>query len=157
MTALKRVLISAIGLAAAFAGTVAAQPVVVAGTGNPDVDVPAVQAAVDKGGHVVLTGHFSFDRAPIQYIDHLNGRTILVTKGVVISGTVGDNGEITTIDGGDNPFAVEAPDASVTIERLRFVSPKEEAIFVRAVNGLVIAHCIIEGVVPLPDPTNLAG
>ena len=64
MKALKRRLISMIGSVAAFAGTVAAQPVVVAGTGDPNVDVPAVQAAVDQGGRVVLMGHFSFDRPP---------------------------------------------------------------------------------------------
>ena len=65
MTAI-RALISMIGCVAAIAGTVAAQPVVVAGTGNPDLDVPAVQAAVDRGGHLVLMGHFSFDRPPLH-------------------------------------------------------------------------------------------
>ena len=64
MTTLKRVLISMIGSVAAFAGTVAAQPIVVAGTGDPNLDVPAVQAAVDRGGRMVLVGHFSFDRPP---------------------------------------------------------------------------------------------
>jgi hypothetical protein len=37
---------------------------VVVGTGNPDIDVPAVQAAVDQGGNVILKGHFSFNRPP---------------------------------------------------------------------------------------------
>ena len=37
---------------------------VVVGTGDPDVDVPAVQAAVDQGGEVILQGHFSFDAEP---------------------------------------------------------------------------------------------
>jgi hypothetical protein len=41
-----------------------AQLVALTGTGDPDVDVPAVQAAVDQGGSVVLVGHFSFDRSP---------------------------------------------------------------------------------------------
>jgi hypothetical protein len=43
----------------------AARAAVVVGTGNPDVDVPAVQAAVDHGGRVVLKGYFSFNRDPI--------------------------------------------------------------------------------------------
>jgi len=64
MTTLKRGLISIIGIAAAFAGALSAQPVMVVGTGDPDVDVPAVQAAVDQGGHLVLMRHFSFDRPP---------------------------------------------------------------------------------------------
>ncbi len=46
-----------------LAASAAAQTVVV-GTGNPDLDVPAVQAAVDQGGEVILKGHFSFDNPP---------------------------------------------------------------------------------------------
>jgi hypothetical protein len=42
------------------APALAAQSVMVIGTGDPNVDVPAVQAAVDQGGRVVLKGHFSF-------------------------------------------------------------------------------------------------
>src|SRR2546429_6489143 len=47
----------------AWAASAAAQTVVV-GTGDPDTDVKAVQAAVDQGGEVTLKGHFSFNRAP---------------------------------------------------------------------------------------------
>jgi hypothetical protein len=36
----------------------------VTGTGNPNLDVPAVQEAVDHGGSVVLRGHFFFDMPP---------------------------------------------------------------------------------------------
>ena len=32
--------------------------ILVVGTGHPEVDVPAVQAAVDQGGEVILKGHF---------------------------------------------------------------------------------------------------
>src|SRR5215472_12127397 len=46
------------------AGTAAQAHTVVVGTGDPDIDVPAVQAAVDQGGDVILQGHFSFDRPP---------------------------------------------------------------------------------------------
>jgi len=134
-----------------------AQPFVVTGTGDPSIDVPAVQAAVDQGGHVVLMGHFSFDSPATKWIDHLYGRTVLVSKQVAISGTTDENGEMTTIEGGDNPFAVDAVGAHVTIQRLRFVRPKENAIFVIAVSGLVMANCRIDGVEPLPDPTNPTG
>ena len=150
-------LIVVVGAVVAVGGTMAAQPVVVTGTGNPDVDVPAVQAAVDQGGHVVLMGHFSFDRPPTKWLDHLYGRTVLVSKQVAISGTTDENGGMTTIEGGDNPFAIDAVGAHVTIQRLRFVRPKENAIVVIAVSGLVIANCRIDGVEPLPDPTNPTG
>ena len=48
----------------AWAASAPAQTVVV-GTGNPDLDVPAVQAAVDQGGEVTLKGHFSFHRPSV--------------------------------------------------------------------------------------------
>jgi hypothetical protein len=64
MKAQKRGLIPVFGIMLAVAGIVPAQPIVATGTGNPDGDVPAVQAAVDQGGRIALIGHFSFDRAP---------------------------------------------------------------------------------------------
>jgi hypothetical protein len=140
-----------------FSGRLQALAVVITGTGNPDIDVPAVQAAVDRGGQVILTGHFSFDRTPTKWIDHVNGRTILVSRQVEITGTRDENGGITTIEGGDNPFAVDAPGGSVTIQGLHFVRSTEESIIVLAASGLVIAHCRIDGVRPLPDPTNPTG
>jgi hypothetical protein len=150
-------LIAVMGAIATLGAIAAAQPVMVVGTGDPNVDVPAVQAAVDQGGRVVLMGHFSFDRPPATWFEHVNGRTVLVSKQVVISGTRDENGEMTTIEGGDNPFAVDALGAHVTIQRLRFVRPKEFGILVRAVSGLVVANCQIDGVEPLPDPTTPTG
>jgi hypothetical protein len=127
---------------------------VVVGTGNPDIDVPAVQAAVDQGGEVVLKGHFSFDRSPT--IPTLPAgeppAMVLVSKAVAISGARGDHdddGELTSIDAGTNPFYVEAPGAPVSIQGLRFIRPKKTAVRVYAVSGLVIASCKIEGVVPV--------
>lgn len=136
----------------AWAASVAAQTVVL-GTGDPDTDVKAVQAAVDQGGEVVLKGHFSFNRPPTvptatAFVGGL--ATVLVSKGVAISGAQEEDGEMTSIEGGTTPFYVEAPGARVTIERLRFIRPTGDAIFVYAVSGLVIASCKIEGVDPLP-------
>jgi hypothetical protein len=136
----------------AWAASAAAQAVVV-GTGDPDTDVKAVQAAVDQGGEVTLKGHFSFNRAPTvptatAFVGGL--ATVLVSKGVTISGTQNEDGEITSIEGGTTPFYVEAPGARVTIRGLHFIRPRGDAIFVYAVSGLVIASCKIEGVDPLP-------
>ena len=97
----------------------------VVGTGDPNIDVPAVQAAVDQGGEVILKGHFSFDRPPMQptvvagYM-----ATILVSSKVVISGTSDEEGGITSIAAGTVPFYVEAPGAHVEILGLRFIHPK---------------------------------
>jgi hypothetical protein len=135
----------------AWVASGAAQTVVV-GTGDPDTDVKAVQAAVDQGGEVTLKGHFSFNRAPTvptatAFVGGL--ATVLVSKGVAISGTQNEDGEMATIEGGTTPFYVEAPGVRVTIQGLRFIRPKGDAIFVYAVSGLVIASCKIEGLEPL--------
>jgi hypothetical protein len=131
---------------------------VVLGTGNPDVDVPAVQYAVDQGGEVVLRGHFSFDRPPTMQTALVSAgyppATVLVGKAgkaVTISGVGSENDDMTTIEGGTIPFYVEAAGVAVRIQGLRFVRPKGEAILVYAATGLIIASCKIEGVEPLPN------
>src|SRR5262245_20475597 len=131
------------GFGAALAGlfvitTGAAAQTVVVGTGNPKLDAPAVQAAVDRGGQVVLKGSFSFDIPPI------NDRTVLVTKAVVISGLKEKSGAMATIAGGRSPFQINAPGLPVTIQGLRFVSPEGSAIDILAVAGLRVANCKIE-------------
>jgi len=140
--------------AVAMGGSAAAQTLVV-GTGDPEVDVTAVQAAVDQGGEVILKGHFSFDRPPTVTTALGSLATILVSKAVAISGAQDDDrilheyGEMTSIEGGTTPFYVEVPGAPVTIQRLRFIRPKFDAIAVYAASGLVITSCTIEGVEPL--------
>lgn len=134
----------------ALATSALAQANVVIGTGNPAVDVPAVQAAVNLGGQVVLKGHFSFDTPPtiltaLQAVG-FPPATILIAKAVAISGT-GD----TIIERGTIPFYVAAPDTAVTIQKLHFVHPSKSAIYAYSVRGLVIASCRIEGYVPLPN------
>ena len=125
---------------------------VVVGTGNPDIDVLAVQAAVDQGGDVVLKGHFSFDRSPTISTTTGYPAMVLVSKTVAISGAREDHdhdGELTSIYAGTIPFYVEAPGAQVSIQGLRFIQPKGVAVRVYAVSGLVIASCKIEGAVPV--------
>jgi hypothetical protein len=148
-------LLAAIAAVLATATNIAAQTVV-RGTGNPELDVPAVQAAVDQGGEVILKGHFSFDRAPTKPTALAAAgypqATVLISKAVAISGAEDDD-DMATIEGGTIPFYVEAAGARVEIRRLRFVRPKVEAMLVYAVSGLTIAGCKIEGV----DPTSALG
>jgi hypothetical protein len=147
MKTLNRIVMAGI-VAAFFAGILAAQTLVV-GTGTPDLDISAVQAAVDKGGSVVLKGHFSFDNPPGRRgeLPDLMA-TVLISNEVTISGTWDEQGQITTIDGGEIPFAVEARGVTVKIEGLRFIRPKLFAIFVDAAGGLAIQSCIVEDVQP---------
>jgi hypothetical protein len=157
MRALHRIFFAGIVAVASFTGTVAAQTVVV-GTGYPDIDIAAVQTAVDRGGAVTLRGRFSFDNPPTRHgtLPDLMA-TILVSKEVTISGAWDEHGEMTTIDGGEIPFAVEARGAAVRIEKLRFVRPKLYGIFVDAVSGLTIESCTIENLEPLPVPGQSTG
>src|SRR5262252_4069430 len=84
-----------------LAASAGAQTVVV-GTGDPDIDVPAVQHAVDQGGEVILKGHFSFDRPPTVPTPFNEPAMVLVSKAVAISGAQGERGddrEMTSIEG----------------------------------------------------------
>jgi hypothetical protein len=78
----------------------------------------------------------------------------LISKVVAISGAGDLRDDMTSIEAGTLPFYVDAPGASVTIQKLRFVRPTSSAIVVYAVNGLTIASCRIEGLVPLPNPNS---
>ena len=87
-----------------FASNAAAQQVTtVIGTGDSNLDVRAVQAAVDQGGRVVLKGHFSFDAPPTVaeppglFFSGAALGTILISKTVAISGFEDDPGEKTVI------------------------------------------------------------
>jgi hypothetical protein len=129
---------------------------IVVGTGDPKLDVASVQAAVDRGGHVLLQGHFSFDQPPARSLPPQaffpRMAAIVVSREVVISGIRDELGETTTIDRGTWPFAVEAPGLHVSIQGLRFVRPRAGAIQVNAVSGLAISDCRIEGVETVPNP-----
>jgi hypothetical protein len=141
---------------------------VVVGTGVPSIDVPAVQAAVDQGGTVLLQGHFSFDEAPTKLIApslssgppgqaYAPAAEVVVSKAVTISGTGEAGDEMTTIEAGAIPFYVDAPGEQVTIRRLRFVRPTSSAILVYAVRDLEIASSTIAGMVTYKTLSNGIG
>src|SRR5438132_9053508 len=105
------------------AASMALQTIIV-GTGNPDIDVPAVRAAVDQGGRVMLMGHFSFDGTPIMPAGATYPRMVTVSKEVTIVGSSeNEQGVRAVIDGGYIPLWVEAPGVHVTIQGLNFVRP----------------------------------
>jgi len=129
--------------------------IVVMGTGDPAIDIPAVQSGVDQGGTVILKGHFSFTGTPTQAVAPLlvtggypAAAEVLVSKAVSIVGEGDEDDEMTTIEGGTIPFYVDAPGQEVTISRLRFVRPTSDAILVHAASGLDLAFNRVEGLVP---------
>lgn len=146
----KRVFISILGLAA-FAGSAAAQSSVVVGTGDPNADVSAVQAAVVQGGSLMLRGRFSFDRPPTAPAGSIYNRMVTVSKSIVIAGSPDANGDMPVIEGGNWPFLVDAGDAHVTIQGLHFVRPSAGAIWIYSSGGLTVTGCKIENVQPTAE------
>jgi hypothetical protein len=130
--------------------------IIVVGTGDPAIDVPAVQAAVDHGGEIVLRGHFSFDAPgtkPLSAQLTAGGgippfAEVLIAHAVSISGATGLGEDMATIERGTVPFYIDARGQSVSIRGLRFVDPTASAILVFAVQGLEVSGSRIEGAVP---------
>ena len=148
---MNRNIVAATAATVAFAATAAAQTITVVGTGDPNVDVPSVQAAVDQGGRVFLKGHFSLDAPPTvpekpSLLVSAPLGTVLVSRDVAILGLRNDQGEMPTLQGGANPFYIDAPGAQVEIQGLHFVRSRDVVIRVVAAGGLVIAGNRVEGV-----------
>lgn len=151
MNPLNQKLILTIVVAAGVSSSAVAQPFIVVGMGNPDFDVPAVQAAVDQGGSVVLTGYFSFDRPATAPTGAIYNRMVTVSRSIVISGKPNDQGEMPTIEAGNWPFFIDAADAHVTIRGLHFLRPSAGAIWVYAVSELTITNCRMESLQPTAE------
>jgi len=66
------------GAIVAFAGSLLPQVVTIAGTGDPNLDVQAIQAAVNQGGTIIPNGHFSFDKPPSKPEGAVYSRMITV-------------------------------------------------------------------------------
>jgi len=94
----------------------AASKSVVVGTDDPDIDVPAVQSAVDQGGTVILRGTFDFGTDAGNHIivpgrpypeqDEKGKSTVFIyQKDVMIVGETGPKGELhTVVKNGMPPF-----------------------------------------------------
>lgn len=101
-----------------FVGPAAGQTKTVYGTGNPEVDVPAVQVAVDQGGLVILKGTFDFGSDAGNHIivpgrvgaaqDVKGKSTVFIhLKNVTIVGVKDANGKLlTVVKNGMPPFWV---------------------------------------------------
>ena len=120
----------------------------VTGTSNPGQDLPNVQAAVDKGGLVMLRGRFDFG---------LDGR-VKITKNVRIRGEADSVDEaVTTITGGFwtfyAPLPVKgAPPADkgpiISIRQIRFDGAKGTPMHFPHVGGLDVRGCTVTNVIP---------
>jgi hypothetical protein len=125
---------------------VAAAQLVVQGTGDPAIDAPAVQAAVeqvDQGGSILLVGTFDFGDT---------GR-VLLTKDVEIVGQMDSTGSpLTKIVGGDwplySPLPAMPPTAAgpnVTVANIHFEGAKGVAIHLAYTGGASIRNNRVTG------------
>ena len=137
-----------LGLVLFSASPATAADITVVGTGAPGHDVPNVQIAVDKGGSILLKGHFDFGS---------EGR-VKITKNVRISGETDAVGEpTTTISGGfwtlyaPLPFK-DAPPADtgpiITVSSIRFDGAKGTPLHFPHVGGLDVSGCTVTDVIP---------
>lgn len=111
--------------------------VVIVGQSDPAVDVPAVQAAVDQGGSVVLVGTFDFGDT---------GR-VLLRRDVAISGEADASGTpTTTILRGDwtffsplpSPMPPAQPGPVISVQSINFREPRGVAIHLAYCGGAQI-------------------
>ena len=132
--------------------------IVLIGTGDPRKDVPAMQAAMDRGGEVYMQGHFSLRLPPTKSVDpelasgwYSSLAEIRISKTVSIFGLRDARGEIPTIESGTIPLYVDAPGEHVTIRGIRFVRSIQTAILVRAAQGLELTSLRIDSLVPFAN------
>jgi|GEM_PF-6731404 len=130
----------------------------ITGTGNPDKDLAAILAELQKPEDLILEGTFSLDGD----IGVPSKRTVQITKGILIKGILDANGAMAKITGGGgvnqaaNPplpypaFDVISSDTKpITIQDLIFEVPQAIAIRAQQIVDLTVTGCRIQGVKPV--------
>lgn len=111
-------------------------------------DVHNVQAAVDRGGTILLKAtdaaglHVNFNFGPATD----DGGFVDLTNDVVLLGETVD-GLMTTIEGGDAPFRGFDDAASSTFRGIRFNGPRLAAVFLFVSTGLEFSDCWVHDTV----------
>ncbi len=139
-----------VGSLASILTPVYAQQLVI-GQDNPAVDIPAVQAAVDKGGEIILKGIFDFG---------LKGRVNITKDSKIIGETTGKNPSATKIKGGfwalHSPLPTklppEAPGPNITIQGIHFDGALWAPIYLAYARGTTIISNKITRIRPMPSP-----
>jgi hypothetical protein len=122
---------------------------VVTGKLDPYKDVPAVRAAVNEGGTVILRGHFHFGDNDKPYYGEGNYEGY---SWVDILNSVKIVGKNATIHGGIGPLWVGAPESEVIIKgfdknkRFTLVDARWAAIVVKDCGTIIIENVDVNGV-----------
>lgn len=121
----------------------------VVGTGNPALDVPAVQQAVDQGGTVLLKGRFDFGELG----------QVRLTRDVAVFGEADASGRpLTTIQGGFAslrslpPETLTGPGPRIEIRRIRFDGAHWTPMQLLHTSGATVADNVVTRVKPAAFP-----
>ncbi len=127
----------------------------VEGTGDAARDVAAVQAAVDRGGTVVLKGTFDFGETG----------SVSIRRDVEIMGDLSSSQPTTRIKGGRWSFhsplpaslPVPAPGPAITIRGIHFDGAAMGPVQLSYARHVVVSDNRITAVKPLPSPQPILG
>ena len=141
----------------AGAGTLFAYDSIVTGNGNPELDVKAVQEAVDKGGSILLKGIFNFGE---------KGR-VNIKNDIDIMGEINNKGEpITKISGGfwafhsplpSTELPLPGPGPKMKIKNIHFDGAIWTPMHFPYTSGAEISENKITNVHPFPLPVKWSG
>lgn len=121
-------------------------------TGDPSVDVPSVQAALDGGGPVLLKATDALTGAPTAFdfgSSEYGGGFVVIWRDVEVRGETFESHR-TTIVGGFAPFRSWYP-VSSSISGIDFVSTGVAALYASAATGLEFVGNRVQDVVGLPE------
>ena len=129
--------------------------ITVVGQNNPDVDIQAVQKAVDQGGTIHLKGTFNFG----------NEGRVNLTKDVQIIGETNHKDPVTKIKGGflalHSPLPAQlpqmAPGPKITIQSLHFDGALGSAIHLAYSSGTTITGNKITNLKPMASDAPIFG
>jgi hypothetical protein len=120
------------------------------GTGDPAIDIPSVQEAVDNYRKVHLYGIFSFEEVDADFLNY-RGEAVYMEKNVVITKSVDIKGHGAKIIGGSCSFSIggdarrvftypQTTDAIVKIDGIHFENPHFAAIYAIGSAGLEVKN-----------------
>jgi hypothetical protein len=139
------------------AGSLYAEAVVLTGKNNEDIDIKAIQGAVDQGGTIILKGTFNFGE---------KGQ-VNIKKDIVISGESDNEGKpLTKINGGFCAFNTElptielplpGPGPKVKIRNIHFDGATWTPMHFPYISGAEITGNRITNVQPFATPVKWSG
>lgn len=148
----RKILAFALGIIFVCASSVAGSQIRVYGTGNPGIDIDAVQDAVNEFDKVLLFGNFDFGDL---------GRVVIQRDVQILGETDKKGNPVTMINGGLSTFASplpaggappSEPGPKITISNIHFHGARYTPIHILYTRGTLISGNKITNVIPVMHP-----